>query len=133
MHLQHLLQRCWIAACVLCVVVAPGYAQETEEKDIIGIWVSTEDPDTTIQFTEGGLRQTYYEGEMRSEYSYEFVEECEGVTALEQSPLGTVLRIVPNTGEQRCYHVMNLADERLTLASFGRGGFNSYERVESGS
>lgn len=123
------LQRCWIAVCMLCLVVVPGYAQEPEEEDIIGTWVSTEDPDATTQFTENGLKQTYYEGEMSSEYSYEFVEECEGVTALEQSPLDIVLRVVSNTGEQKCYHVMNLTDERLTLSSFGRGGFNSYEQA----
>jgi len=117
--------------CMLCLVAALSYAQEPEEEDIIGTWISIEDADATIQFTEDGLRQTYYESEMRSEDSYEFVEECEGVTALEQSPLDTVLRVVPNTRQQRCYHVMNLTDERLTLASFGRGGFNSYERVES--
>lgn len=129
MHAQPLLQRWWIVACMLCLIVVPGYAQDVEKEDIIGTWVSIEDPDATIQFTEGGLRQTYYEGEMSGENSYEFVEECEGVTALEQSPLDAVLRVVPNTGEQRCYHVMNLTDERLTLASFGRGGFNSYEQA----
>jgi len=28
MHPHHLLQRCWIIGCALCLVVAPGYAQE---------------------------------------------------------------------------------------------------------
>ncbi|PEN07601.1 hypothetical protein CRI93_06365 [Longimonas halophila] len=129
MYAQPLLQRRWLVACMLCLVAAPGYAQESEEEDIISTWISTEDSDAIIQFTENGLKQTYYEGEISIEYSYEFVEECEGLTALEQSPLDTVLRVVTNTGEQRCYHVMNLTDERLTLGPFRRGGFNSYEQT----
>jgi len=115
----------------LCLLAAPGYAQDPEEEDIIGTWVSTEDPDATIQFMESGIRQTYYESEISGAHDYEFVEECKGEVALEQSPLGTVLQVVSSTERQKCYHVMNLTDKQLTLSLFGRGGVIPYEKVES--
>lgn len=105
---------------------------EIPEEDIVDTWVSTEDPNAKIEFTEDGLKKTYYENEMTGAYSYVFVEECEGVTSLEKSPLDTVLRVVSDENKYTCYHVMNLTNERFTLSLFGRGGLSSYERVESG-
>ena len=132
MHYRSPLRECGIGVLILCLLVAPGYAQDSEEKDIIGTWVSTEDSDVTLQFTASGLKQTYYDGEMRSEHRFAFVDKCQGGAALEQSPLDAVLQVTNSTEQDSCYHVMNLTDKRLTLAPFGRGGVSSYERVELG-
>ena len=112
-----------IILCAFCYGADP-------EDEIIGTWEHTEDSSIVVEFTEDGLKRTYYEGEMNNEYDYELVEECKGVTALDQSPLETVLQVTVSTEQDNCYHVMNLTNERLTLAPFEVGGFSTYERVE---
>jgi len=118
MYAQPLLQRCWIAACVLCVVVTPGYAQEFDpgevEEQLVGTWVAEADPKSRWVFTEDGMLKQYVESELDQTVSYEVNAQCEDpfYGPLEASSHQVaMLELTRSDGEVSCKYITQWVED----------------------
>ena len=99
--------------------------------DIIGTWVSKEDPKSKWVFTSDSKIKKYYDNELLSTYIYEVytsLPECEFEWENPNPNLKFLALKKINTEKKDCYVIYNLDEENLTLSRFGRGNFLTFER-----
>ncbi|MFT5890626.1 MAG: hypothetical protein ACI9Y7_000719 [Dokdonia sp.] len=111
---------------IITVITLSSFASPDDE--IVGVWVSEEDPNWSIEFTNTGLCYWYYSGEDIDTFTY---------TTSETSPqcgyevrTGVVedyyLRLVDEDEDTRCYEILGINDETLSFSAIGLQVKNYY-------
>ncbi|PHI19669.1 hypothetical protein CEQ90_11495 [Lewinellaceae bacterium SD302] len=93
---------------------------------ISGRWQSTDDPSSVIEIEEGSYRE-FYGGKKVSESSYRMTTDCDKTDA---AP-GPYLKLSGDEDEDRCFYLMDLSNDVLTLSYVGRGNTLTYRRPEN--
>ena len=111
-----------------------GYCQPKPVVSEIGEWKLTDDHNSRWEFKIDGKLLLQYEGrDIDFSFSYNVSASkpvCPGMEIGEQTNVTYLKRVNDLDGDIRCYYIMGLTEERLTLIDASNGRLSTFIRVE---
>ena len=84
---------------------AQGIQQPNLETEIIGSWISNDDPTYKLVFTQNGYEKSYYNNTLSSTFTYSITTECNGQTLTTNYDI--FLRVVDTEDNEIYCHFLN--------------------------
>jgi len=98
------------------------------EQMILGKWVSEEDSEYVWEFLSNGAHQTYTDGQLTRERSWQIVNECEGETVDNEYDFAMLELSRGSNLPSQCFVVQDL-NGVLTLLALPQGRLHIFDRV----
>jgi hypothetical protein len=102
--------------------------KEVEKKPSLleGNWVSTQDVKSQIQVTSGNWIETY-DKEKPDTFKFGLGDSCLANPGAKTNPNGKYITVF-DSGDYRCFYIIDVNDSKLDLSYVGRGNTLSYKR-----
>lgn len=120
-----------ISVCLLAVIMVVTFSSFTSpDEEIVGVWVSEDDPNWRVEFTNTGLCYWYYTEEDTDIFTYSISEtspQC-GYEVRTGVTEDYYLQLVDEDedGDTQCYEILGVNDESLSLSTIGLQVKNYY-------